>query len=70
MAVVKLTDVVQWGVLRGLETFSQLVTFDFDKGWYVIKGTPIQIQDSPRFAHRGLMVDTARHYETLASLRV
>jgi len=64
-----ITAKTQWGVLRGLETFSQLVTFDFDKGWYVIKGTPIQIQDSPRFAHRGLMVDTARHYETLASLR-
>jgi len=52
-----------WGILRGLETFSQLVYASPDFGdslQYVVNGT--QILDSPRFSHRGVMVDTARHY--------
>lgn len=58
-----------YGVLRGLETFSQLVTFNFDSKLYEIHQAPWKIKDKPRFPHRGLMIDTARHFETLASLR-
>ncbi|KAI0076763.1 N-acetylhexosaminidase [Panus rudis PR-1116 ss-1] len=48
------------GLLRGLTTFTQL--------WYESDGTtyaldvPIQIQDSPAYPYRGLMLDTARNY--------
>ncbi|XP_072404148.1 beta-hexosaminidase subunit beta isoform X2 [Chiloscyllium punctatum] len=57
VAVLKSENV--WGALRGLETFSQLVYEDqYD--------TPLinktQILDSPRFAHRGILLDTSRHY--------
>mmetsp|Transcript_81338 Transcript_81338/g.246776 ORF Transcript_81338/g.246776 Transcript_81338/m.246776 type:complete len:452 (+) Transcript_81338:3-1358(+) len=58
-----------FGALRALETFSQLVRFDFDSGRYVIDGAPWRIEDRPRFPHRGLMVDTSRHFQSLASLR-
>ena len=58
-----------YGALRALETFSQMVTFDFDAGAYEIVGAPWKVDDAPRFAHRGLMIDTARHYETLAAVR-
>ena len=58
-----------YGALRALETFSQMVTFDFDAGAYEIVGAPWKVDDAPRFAHRGLMIDTARHYETLAAIR-
>ena len=58
-----------YGALRGLETFSQLVTFDFASETYVIPACPWSISDSPRFAHRGLMIDTARHFQPLASIR-
>jgi hypothetical protein len=58
-----------FGALRALETFSQLVRFDFETDGYVVDGAPYHIMDAPRFAHRGLMVDTARHYQPLASLR-
>jgi len=59
-----------YGALRALETFSQLVSFDFDSNSYVLTGgVPYSIEDAPRFAHRGLMVDTARHYQPLASIR-
>jgi len=54
-----------WGILRGLESFSQLVYFleQSEEGnpiQYLINGT--QIQDSPRFTHRGVLIDTSRHY--------
>lgn len=58
-----------FGALRALETFSQLVRFNFETETYVIDGAPWKIDDKPRFPHRGLMVDTARHFEPLASLR-
>eukprot|EP00945_MAST-04E_sp_MAST-4E-sp1_P006967 g6967.t1 len=58
-----------YGVMRGLETFSQLVVFDFETKTYVVHEAPWKINDAPRFPHRGLMIDTARHFETLASIK-
>jgi len=52
-----------WGSLRGLESFSQLVfsSMEFGKSVkYLVRGT--WIQDSPRFTHRGVHIDTSRHY--------
>jgi len=48
-----------WGVLRGLETFSQLT---FLSNGNVLKIRTALIDDGPRFAHRGLLLDTSRHY--------
>lgn len=53
-----LTAATVFGALHGLETFSQLVTFDFDTQTYVVAKAPWSITDSPRFPHRGLMVTT------------
>ncbi|XP_037657997.1 beta-hexosaminidase subunit beta [Choloepus didactylus] len=57
MAVLKANRV--WGVLRGLETFSQLIYQD-SYGTFTINES--NIIDSPRFPHRGILIDTARHY--------
>jgi len=51
-----------WGALKGLETFSQLIDFDVATETYAVGSTPVNIQDSPRFAWRGLLIDSARHY--------
>lgn len=71
-AVGSLRAATVYGALRGLETFSQLVSFDFDAESYGLAGglgAPIFVRDEPRFPHRGLMIDTARHYLPLATIR-
>jgi hexosaminidase len=49
------------GALHGLETFGQLVTLSQD-GFEV---AAVHIEDHPRFAWRGLMLDSARHWMPL-----
>ncbi|KAL9422006.1 hypothetical protein AB3S75_034307 [Citrus x aurantiifolia] len=51
-----------YGALRGLETFSQLCSFDYDTKSVLVYKAPWYIQDKPRFAFRGLLIDTSRHY--------
>ncbi|CAI5496276.1 unnamed protein product [Closterium sp. Naga37s-1] len=50
------------GALRALETLSQLCVFDFLARVVTIRGSPLLIRDAPRFQHRGLLIDTARHF--------
>lgn len=54
-----------FGALRGLETFSQLVSGDSAGGFKVTTGS---ITDAPRFPWRGLMIDTARHYLSVSTI--
>ena len=53
------------GALRGLETLLQLL--DADRQGYFLPG--VQIEDRPRFPWRGLMIDVARHFQTMEVLK-
>ena len=64
-----LTAETVWGAMWGMESFSQLVRFDFTTEAYAIADAPWQLHDKPRFAHRGLLIDVARHFLPLASIR-
>ncbi|XP_061163844.1 beta-hexosaminidase subunit alpha-like [Saccostrea echinata] len=62
----QLTSVTAWGALRGLETFSQLIYKEVETNRLYINKTTIT--DEPRFNHRGIMLDTARHYLPMSIL--
>lgn len=55
-----------WGILRGLESFSQMAVLSNDGSMLYVNLTTVT--DSPRFSHRGLLVDTSRHFVALCTL--
>ncbi|KAJ6228629.1 beta-hexosaminidase subunit a1-related [Anaeramoeba flamelloides] len=58
-----------WGALRGLETFSQLIVYNYSTTSYSIPELPILINDAPRFPWRGVMLDTARHFYPVKTIK-
>jgi hexosaminidase len=52
-----------WGALRALETFTQLMYRDTATNTVKIDGVPLAVNDHTRFNHRGILIDTARHYQ-------
>ncbi|XP_032675965.1 beta-hexosaminidase subunit beta-like [Odontomachus brunneus] len=55
-----------WGILRGLETFSQVLAPSGDGPTLKVKCQTIV--DQPRLPHRGLLLDTSRHYLPISDL--
>jgi hexosaminidase len=49
-----LTAETAFGAIRGLETFSQLLKAK--------QFAEVNVTDEPRFAHRGVLIDSARHF--------
>jgi hexosaminidase len=62
---VELTAANPLGIMHGLETLLQLVQAG-PRGWVV---PYVQIDDVPRFAWRGLMIDVSRHFMPLDALK-
>ncbi|CAO3648518.1 unnamed protein product [Cunninghamella echinulata] len=54
------------GALRGLETFSQLVTFDDKKDKLVVHTA--NIVDEPSYGHRGILLDTSRNFYSVKDI--
>lgn len=62
-----ITAATEWGVLRGLATLAQLTSSDRKKR--PGKSLPgVLIADTPRFAWRGLMIDSARHFISVGTV--
>jgi len=58
-----------YGALNALQTFSQLCYFDFTSRLMELNSAPWMITDAPRFPYRGLLIDTARHYLPLTTIK-
>ena len=54
-------------MINFLETFAQLITYDWEENNSIMY-CPINIIDEPRYQHRSLMIDTARHFQSMESL--
>ncbi|XP_023238267.1 beta-hexosaminidase subunit alpha-like [Centruroides sculpturatus] len=63
----KITSKTVWGAIKGLETFSQLVYQDDKTRVYYINKTTID--DFPTFTYRGILLDTARHFQPMKVLK-
>jgi len=57
-----------YGVLHGLETLSQLVQYYPERRSYYIPNAPWKISDFPKYKHRGILLDTSRHYYTVQEI--
>lgn len=57
-----LTAVSSIGVLRGLETFVQLFYTHSSKRGVYTPYAPVVIADSPKYPHRGVLLDVARNW--------
>jgi len=58
------------GLQYALETLSQLVSFDVDQLLYFTQPVlPLKVRDRPRFSHRGLLVDSSRHFLPVQALK-
>ena len=67
--VCSLTANTVWGGLRALETFTQLLYRDGATDELLLEGAPLVIADTPRYGHRGILVDSARHYQTVDEIK-
>jgi len=65
---VEVTGQSVWGTLKGLESFTQLIYSNKENGYaYQINAT--QINDEPKFAFRGVMLDSSRHFLSMKVLK-
>jgi hexosaminidase len=62
---IELTAPNPLGIMHGLETLLQLVESG-PQGWVIPN---VRIEDSPRFAWRGLMIDVSRHFMSIGDLK-
>ncbi|AZS44720.1 Beta-N-acetylhexosaminidase [Microbacterium oleivorans] len=62
---IRITGADAAGLFYGVQTLGQLVRRDGER-WVI---PAVRIEDSPRFVYRGVMLDVARHFHDIATVR-
>ena len=52
-----------------MESLSQLVYFNSAREAFMLKGAPWHIEDAPQYPHRGLLIDSVRHFLPIATVK-
>jgi hexosaminidase len=58
-----------WGAIHALESLSQLIVWSVTAHTYQLANVPWHVSDSPRFPHRAVMIDTARHWLPVETIK-
>jgi hexosaminidase len=58
-----------WGALRGLESFTHFLVRNADMSRVELVSSAVSVTDAPRFGHRGMLIDTARHYLSVPTIQ-
>jgi hexosaminidase len=58
-----------WGALRGLESFTHFLVRSSDPARVEVVSSSVSVTDAPRFGHRGMLIDTARHYLSVPTIQ-
>jgi hexosaminidase len=67
--VVKIEATYLNGLVRALETFSQVLHLNGETQHIEVYSLPLRIEDYPRFAYRGVMIDTSRQYISVGRIK-
>lgn len=65
---VKISAETYFGARHGLQTLSQLMWYDDELAMYRVLNEAV-IEDAPKFKYRGLMLDTSRHFFSVAAIK-
>lgn len=65
---VTIHGVTIFGVRHGLETLSQLISFDYF-GRSLVIPSAVEIADKPQFPYRGVMIDVSRNFISIEKLK-
>lgn len=57
------------GILHALETFQQLFYKHSDGQHYYTASAPVEIEDAPKYPHRGILLDVSRHWFTIKDIK-
>ncbi|KAL9656350.1 hypothetical protein ABK040_005116 [Willaertia magna] len=66
---IKIESETTFGFVRGLETLSQLIKRKSSSSYFHISNTPLSIFDKPRYKYRGLLIDVARHFIRVETIK-